>query len=233
MIVVKRKPLEKIFDMLKNSSKVLILGCDGCAAIYQVGGLKQAEILSTLLDMAEKMKGKVKLQLKVATVLRQCDRQILFDSLGSFVKEYDTILSLACGVGVQTLAETFQDKTVLPANDTMFIGTQEPESFRELCKACGDCILHETGGVCPITRCAKSLLNGPCGGQSKGKCEVGGWKKDCAWVLIYNRLKEHGKLDLFIKFRPPRDYRTSQWPRELGVDEVMGRAESTKEGETA
>jgi len=90
------------------------------------------------------------------------------------------------------------------------------DKFYETCRACGDCLLHETGGICPITRCAKSLLNGPCGGQSKGKCEVGGGKNDCAWVLIYNRLKERNRLDLFTKFRPPRDYRVSEHPRELG-----------------
>jgi len=93
------------------------------------------------------------------------------------------------------------------------------EKFIEMCRACGDCLLFETGGVCPVTRCAKSLLNGPCGGQAKGKCEVGGWTRDCAWVLIYNRLKEKGHLDFFTKFREERDFRISEPPRELGKSE--------------
>jgi hypothetical protein len=93
---------------------------------------------------------------------------------------------------------------------------REFKIYSELCKACGDCILDETGGICPIARCGKSLLNGPCGGFAKGKCEVGGWVNDCAWVLIFNRLKERDKLDLFLKFRPPRDYKLSQSPRKLG-----------------
>jgi len=132
--------------------------------------------------------------------------------------DIDVILSMACGVGVQTLAEAFEEKSVIPAHDTMFIGMQDRElgKFRELCSACGDCMLSETGAICPITRCAKALLNGPCGGQAKGKCEVGGWSKDCAWVQIYDRLKQRDQLDLFLEFRMPRDHRISQPPRELG-----------------
>ena len=218
MIIVRQKPLEKIFEMTGNFKKLLIVGCDGCAAIVQVGGEKQAEILKTLLEMQRKLEGKNGYKAKVVSILRQCDRQIALSSLSPLVEDYDAVVSLACGVGVQTLADLFPDKTVIPANDTMFIGMHDTKEgrFYEMCRACGDCILFETGGICPITRCAKSLLNGPCGGQSNGKCEVGGWKNDCAWVLIYNRLKEKNKLDLFKKFRIPRDYRISEHPRELG-----------------
>ena len=233
MIIVRQKPLEKIFEMTGNFKKLLIVGCDGCAAIVQAGGEKQAEILKTLLEMQRKLGGREGFKSKAVSILRQCDRQIALSSLSPLVEDYDAVVSLACGVGVQTLADLFPDKTVIPANDTMFIGMHDTKEgkFYEMCRACGDCILFETGGICPITRCAKSLLNGPCGGQASGKCEVGGWKNDCAWVLIYNRLKEKNKLDLFKKFRIPRDYRISEHPRELGGEAAKKKELAAVEGE--
>ena len=204
--------------MTHDIQNLLIAGCDGCAAIVQAGGEKQAQILKTLLEMHRKLKRMNGSRIKAISVLRQCDKQIAASSISSPIEDYDAVISLACGVGVQTLADLFPSKAIIPANDTMFIGMQNRESgkFFEYCSACGECILFETGGVCPITRCAKELLNGPCGGQSNGKCEVGGWVKDCAWILIYNRLKELNHLDFFSKFRKPRDYRVRQPPRELG-----------------
>ncbi len=218
LIIVKQKPLEEIFEMTENAKSLLIIGCDGCASIIQAGGERQAEILKTLLEMERKVKGKGERNSKSISILRQCDRQIAVSSLDSIINDYDTIISLGCGVGVQTLADLYNDKLIVPGNDTEFIGMHDTKAdkFYEMCRACGDCILFETGGVCPITRCAKSLLNGPCGGQAKGKCEVGGWKNDCAWVQIYKRLKARNRLDLFTKFRPPRDFRVSEHPRELG-----------------
>jgi len=221
LIILKEKPFEEIMTRVASFGSVLIVGCNGCAGIYQVGGEKQALTMKQLLDMAFKLKG-LPLKSKAMTTLRQCDKQIVSTSIRPLIEEYDAVLSLACGVGVQTLGEVF-DKTVIPANDTMFIGGQDRElgKLYEYCRACGECVLFETGGVCPITRCAKGLLNGPCGGMANGKCEVGSWKKDCAWVLIFNRLKERNNLEAFLKFRPPRDYRISQPPRELnsGLEE--------------
>ncbi len=190
--------------------------------------------------MHRKLVGEVNSETKAISILRQCDRQIAQSSLHPLIEDYNAVVSLACGAGVQTLADLFPEKPIIPANDTMFIGMHDLKKgkFYEMCRACGDCVLFETSGICPITRCAKSLLNGPCGGQADGKCEVGGWKNDCAWVLIYNRLKEREKLDLFKKFRIPRDYRISEHPRELGGEveadkervndkEVAGKVEET------
>lgn len=231
MIIVQQKSLEKIFEMSKDFKSLLILGCDGCAAIIQVGGEKQAEILKTLLEMHRKLKGVNGSRIKAVSILRQCDKQIVATSLHPLIDDYDAVLSLACGVGVQTLAELYQNKPIIPANDTMFLGMHDTKEgkFYEMCRACGDCILFETGGICPITRCAKSLLNGPCGGQAGGKCEVGGWKNDCAWILIYKRLKERNRLDLFTKFRIPRDYRISEHPRELGGETAIKKLMTTEE----
>lgn len=216
MIIVEPKPMEEILSMVKGFDKLLVIGCEGCTAITQAGGEKQAEVMARLIEMGLKIKENKETEVKAASILRQCDRQMVATSLKPLAEEADAIISMACGVGVQVLADIFEDKIVLPAQNTKFIGSHDREigKFSELCKACGECILDETGGICPVTRCPKGLLNGPCGGFAKGKCEVDG-KRDCAWVQIFNRLKERGRLDLFLKFRPPRDYRVSQSPREL------------------
>ena len=218
MIIVQQKPLKEIFEMTKTRGSLLIVGCDGCASVIQAGGKRQAEVLKSLLEMERKVKGEETPNVKAISILRQCDRQITSTALNPLIENYDAVVCLGCGVGVQTLADLYKTKLIIPANDTKFLGMHDTKAdkFYEMCRACGDCILFETGGICPLTRCAKSLLNGPCGGQTKGKCEVGGWKNDCAWILIYDRLKERNRLELFTKFRPPRDYQVSEHPRELG-----------------
>ena len=228
MIVLKEKPFAEILQMIHGHRNVLVVGCNGCAGIYQVGGEKQAEVMGMLLELASKLKN-VDIATKAVTTLRQCDRQIVATTLRPLVDDYDSILSLACGVGVQTLAEVFETKTIIPATNTHFLGMQDSESgkFYEFCRACGDCILFETGGICPITRCAKGLLNGPCGGCVEGKCEVPvevrdeagnilqTLDRDCAWYLIYDRLKRAGRSDLFRKYRPPKNRAISGTPRQL------------------
>ena len=221
LIIVQQKPLNEIFEMTKNLKSLLIVGCDGCASIIQVGGERQAQVLKTLLEMEKKVKGEETPVIKAISILRQCDRQVAATALNPLREDYEAILSLGCGVGVQTISEVCKPTLIIPANDTKFLGMHDTKKgkFQELCSACGECILFETGGICPITRCAKSLLNGPCGGQSKGKCEVGGGKNDCAWILIFNSLKDRNRLDLFTKFRPPKDYRLSGHPREIGGED--------------
>jgi len=221
VIIAQQKPLDQIHEMTKNHTSILILGCEGCTAITQAGGEKQAQILKQLLEMKRKLTKTPDLNATATSILRQCDPQIAKTALSPEIEKHEAILSLACGVGVQTLAELYPNKEIIPANDTKFIGKHDTQNnrFQEYCRACGECILNETAGICPIARCAKSLLNGPCGGQAKGKCEAGGGKKDCAWILIYNRLKDKNRLDLFTKFRPPKDYRISEHPREISIIE--------------
>ncbi len=220
MIIVQQKHLDKILEMTKDYKRLLIIGCDGCASVVKVGGERQAKVLKSLLELRRKTKGDGPAAVEAISILRQCDKEVSADALKSSIANYDGIVCLGCGVGVQTLAEICEPTPVVPGTDTKFLGMHDTkeDKFYEMCKACGDCLLFETGGICPITRCAKSLLNGPCGGQAKGKCEVGGWTNDCAWILIYNRLKERGRLDLFTKFRAPRDFRVSEHPRETSID---------------
>jgi ferredoxin len=204
MIVAKRKPLEQIEAMLEGFERILIAGCGTCVAVCMAGGEKEVELLAAELRMKGKLEGKRRV-IDEITITRQCDKEYL-DQLAKYAGEYDVILSTACGAGVQFLAERYDDKLVLPALNTLFIGVAEgPGEWSQRCMACEECVLDQTGGICPMTMCAKNLLNGPCGGTNHGKCEVDG-QKDCAWTLIYNKLKKLGRLDVLRKIQPPKDY---------------------------
>ena len=214
MIITEQKPFDEIKQMLENFQKIFIIGCGECATLCQTGGEDQVK------EMAKKLGEIGKTVLGTVVPETTCDRRILRRDLREFksaLENADAILVMACGNGTQTVAD-FTGKIVIPALNTLFLGeTERIGKFYERCRTCGECILFETGGICPVTRCAKGLLNGPCGGYADGKCEVGGWVRDCAWVKIFERLKEQNRLDLFIKFRPPKDYRrwTATGPREL------------------
>ncbi len=211
MIVAERKPLEQIERMLEGFEKILIAGCGTCVAVSMAGGEKEVEELAAQLRIKGKLEGKQR-TIDEITVTRQCDKEYL-EQLAKYVDDYDAILSTACGAGVQFLAERYDEKIVLPALNTLFIGVAEGAGvWTQRCMACEDCILDQTGGICPMTLCAKNLLNGPCGGTDHGKCEVDG-EKDCAWTLIYNKLKKIGRLDYLKKIQPPKDYSVMTKPR--------------------
>jgi len=152
-------------------------------------------------------------QVDQLTIERQCDREFIDEIKDKVnVDEYDLILSTACGAGVQLLSDMFDHKVVVPALNTTFIGVAEgPGIWTERCRSCSDCVLAETGGICPVTMCAKGLMNGPCGGARHGKCEVDP-EKDCAWTLIYNRLEQIGRLDRMQRILPPKRYSVQQYP---------------------
>jgi ferredoxin len=199
MIITKQKPEEEILKMTEPFENIFIVGCGKCATTCQTGGEKQ--IHETIEKISNKVSG--------FTVGEEpCDQRLTRRDLKPHretIDGSDAILVMNCGVGVQVIAEQ-TGKVVLPALETMFIGTLERIGrYHERCKACQECILHETGGICPIARCPKTLLNGPCGGQVEGKCEVGDYENDCAWIKIYDSLKDQNRLELFTEFRPPRD----------------------------
>ena len=210
MIVAERKPLDQIEAMIEGFEKVLIAGCGTCVAVCMSGGEKQVELLAAELRMKAKLAGKNR-RIDEITVTRQCDKEYL-DPLAKHIDDYDAIISTACGAGVQFLAERYDGKIVLPALNTLFIGVAEgPGVWSQRCTACAECILDQTGGICPMTLCAKNLLNGPCGGTNHGKCEVDN-QKDCAWTIIYRRLEKLGRLDLLNKIQPPKDYSVTTKP---------------------
>lgn len=210
MIVAERKLFEQIWDSVKDRKGVLVLGCGTCVAVCQTGGEKEVGVLASELRIKSRLEGK-DINIGEATIQRQCDREF-FDAIKDRVKEYDTVLSMACGAGVQFSAEVLEPLRLVPALNTRFIGvTQEEGLWSERCRACGNCVLRDYGGICPITICAKSLVSGPCGGSKNGKCEAS-QDKDCAWVLIYNRLKKQDRLDDLRRAAPIKDYSTQNHP---------------------
>lgn len=205
MIVAERKPMEEILEMLAPYEKVLVLGCGGCVAVCLTGGERQADMLASQLRLA--LRGRsAKVSVAVDCITRQCEKEF-FDDLTENPRDYDCVLSLACGAGVQYAAEQFPDVPILPAMNTTFLASNVAHGvWEEYCRGCGDCVLAWTGGICPVTKCSKGLINGTCGGTDGGKCEVDK-DMDCGWLLIYERLKELGRLDEYRKMRPARDHR--------------------------
>ena len=213
MIVGERKPFDEIKESIKDYEKILILGCGTCVSVCMAGGEKEVEILASQLRMARNLDG-MKIENGEITVQRQCDREYI-EPIIEMTKNYDAVVSMACGAGVQFVAEMLEPLPVIPALNTRFIGVTEAEgTWSERCRACGDCKLGSYGGICPVTICAKGLLNGPCGGASLGKCEAGN-DKDCAWELIYQRLKQQGRLDNLKAFSTPPDYKLQAHPLRL------------------
>lgn len=208
MIVANRKSLDEILGMIGSYRRVLVLGCNECVTVCQVGGEREVGVLASEIRLS-RLKDGQEVELREHTLERQCDYEYI-DQIRSFVGDYEVILSMACGAGVQYVAERYRGKLVLPALNTTFLGvTLEQGVWVERCQGCGDCVLHLTGGICPIARCAKSLLNGPCGGSSGGKCEVDR-DLDCGWQLIIDRLKELGQMDRYSEIIPVKDWSFSR-----------------------
>ena len=214
MIVAEQKPVEEIRHMIAPYERILILGCGTCVTVCGAGGETEVSLLRRALGVAQARSGNGAHDFSEHTVKRQCEFEFL-DGLADTVGQVDAILSLGCGVGVQVLAERFPDTPVLPGVNTSFMGaSKEWGVWDERCAACGECRLAETAGVCPITRCAKGILNGPCAGSKGGKCEVSK-DVDCAWVLIYDRLERLGELEKMRRYYPPRNFRPIPRPRRI------------------
>jgi ferredoxin len=207
MIVAKQKPLEEIEKIIDPYQRILVLGCGTCVAICMAGGEKEVGILASSLRIAEKVSGKPK-EIKEHTLERQCEWEFI-DDLKDQIKGIEAVLSLGCGVGVQAISERYPDIPILPGLNTLFMGMPVEESvWIERCAGCGNCMLDRMAGICPIARCAKGLLNGPCGGSEGGKCEISS-DTPCAWQLIYDRLETRGQLNKLEEIEPPRDWSTS------------------------
>jgi ferredoxin len=208
MIVGRQKPFEEICESLEGYKNILILGCGTCVSVCLTGGEKEAQTLARAIAEVRAATNPPTL-LEANTLERQCERDWVEKFL-TFPDEVEVILSLACGAGVQTLADVYPNIPIIPALNTTFLGAQDRLGvWNEKCVGCGDCILVHTGGICPIARCAKRLFNGPCGGSSKGKCEISaviGRDVDCAWQQIFDRLSALGKLEEYEKIRSPKDW---------------------------
>ncbi len=209
MIVAERKPLAELVEMLRPHAKVLMVGCATCVAECAAGGEREVETLAPLLRMALQREGHP-VEIRTKTLERQCEREFL-EALDELVPGVDALMSLACGIGVQCVADRFPDLAVYPAVNTRMLGVrEEPGLWAARCAACGDCVLGQTGGLCPVARCAKSLQNGPCGGtRAGGKCEVDE-NTDCIWHLIVDRARSRGTLASLEEVRPPKDWGRSR-----------------------
>lgn len=209
MIVAEWKPINELVAMLRRHEQILLVGCATCVAECAAGGEKEVETLAPLLRMALKVEGH-RVQIRAMTLERQCEWEFL-EELDEIIPKVDAVLSLACGIGVQAVAERFPEIPVYPGvNTTALAIREEPGLWTARCAACGDCVLGETFGLCPVTRCAKSLMNGPCGGTRKdGKCELDE-NTDCVWNLIVERARARGSLDSLTGVNGPKDWSNSR-----------------------
>lgn len=212
-----QKPLDEIVGSFRDDEKVFVVGCNNCAAKCRSGGVPETR------DMARRLKERgvnvVGWAVPGPSGISLCKlsntREVLQGEYKSSVEEADSFLVLACGQGVHTVMSATGGKAVHPGCDTIFGGeTTDDNLIKEYCSLCGECIIEYTGGLCPLTLCAKGLLNGPCGGAKNGKCEVNS-NQDCGWHLIYERLKELGRLDLLYQYREPKNYLKWGRPRSL------------------
>ncbi len=208
MIVADKKPIEEIIDVIKDHKKILITGCNECVTVCEAGGKKEVEVLASALRMYFMNKGE-KIEIDELTLERQCDHEYL-EEMRNKVDLYDAVLSLACGVGVQFTADKYISTPVYPGVNTCFLGATEKRGlWTERCQACGSCILATTAGICPVARCAKRVMNGPCGGSTGGKCEISK-DVDCAWQLIVDRHNAMGTIDEYEKLPSLKDWSTDR-----------------------
>jgi ferredoxin len=215
MIVASGKSIGEIKGLLAGHDRVLFAGCGTCVTVCLAGGEREVGIMSYAIRMARRLDGRP-IEIEQMTIERQCENEFIAD-LAPAAERNDAILSFGCGAGVQAIAERFPEKPVYAALDTQFLGILEEQGiWAEKCLGCGSCLLARFGGICPITRCAKRLLNGPCGGSSEEGCEVDP-TRPCAWQLIYRRLEAIGQIDNLNEIVPPRDWRTSWQASPRGI----------------
>ena len=208
MIVADRKSLEEILSMVQDKDRIMVVGCKGCVTVCNTGGLKEVEILAASINLARKKEGR-EIEIETGVLERQCDTEYveqLKDSVGNF----DGVVSLACGVGPQFLSEAYPDQVFYPGvNTTFYGGAVRHGVWEERCAGCGTCIIHHFDGLCPVARCAKSLLHGPCGGSSQGICEVSK-ETECIWDTIVKKKMDQGRLADLFKVKECKDWRTAR-----------------------
>ena len=207
MIVAERKTIPELIEILGPHKKILVLGCGTCVTVCLAGGEREVSIIASALRIASRVQG-LGLEINELVIERQCDN-IFIEQAAEAIQKCDAVLSLGCGAGVQAIAERYPQNPVYAGLDTAFLGILEERGvWAEKCAACGSCVLHKYGGICPVTRCAKHMLNGPCGGSREDRCEVRP-DRPCAWQLIYTRLKNIGQLDRLKQIEPPKDWGSS------------------------
>ena len=222
MIGQVQKPIEEILESLGDKEKIVLVGCGGCATVFHTGGEPEVkEMASTLSKHGKNILAAIAPPFGEFTCYVPWSKARL-EPHRKEIEQCDAILMMTCGDGLQVVREFILEdeyglvKPIYPANDAIGHMGGGPSLFREKCQQCGECVLGQYAGICPMTQCAKGLLNGPCGGSKNGKCEQEP-EHDCAWILIYERLKKLGELDKIKEFVPPKDYSKMKRPRILEV----------------
>jgi ferredoxin len=208
--ITRAKGEEELDRLMEGYQRLFIVGCGTCTTMLHTGGVEEVEAMrERLLKRGKAITGR--LVVPVACDALSVD---ILDTHSAALVPADALLIMTCAFGVQNLAMQL-GKPVIPALDTLFIGKERGIGlFDEVCTQCGDCILGETGGLCPVTSCHKGLVNGPCGGTNNGKCEIDS-QKDCVWTLIYERLKAQGRLERMRRYQPPRNHQVSPRPGKI------------------
>ncbi|MCK5450960.1 MAG: methylenetetrahydrofolate reductase C-terminal domain-containing protein [Candidatus Omnitrophica bacterium] len=216
MIITRQKPFQEILKNVEGKKKIFLIGCALCATTCKTGGIDQLESFKCAL--VEEGKDVVGLAvpdptcnlLEIKRLYREKKNEINFS---------DVIISLSCGGGAQAISEIITDIEIVSGNDTLFQGeitkiAPKESRFDQKCSLCGECILTSTGAVCPVTRCPKGLLNGPCGGVKNGKCETDN-ELDCVWLKIYDRLKKFDRVNEMKEIKLPKDHSKNKFPQSL------------------
>jgi hypothetical protein len=208
MIVADRKPFDEILAMVVPYSRILLLGCNACVTVCAAGGAREVALLASQIRLSRAAAGRP-VDIREVTLERNCDPEYVA-ALSDAIEANEVVLSMACGCGVQFVGERFPQKPVFPALNTTFDGvTEEPGLWVERCQGCGNCILHKTQGLCPVTRCAKGLLNGPCGGSREGHCEVDA-ETPCVWEMIVERLRNAGLVESYLEIAEVKDWSSAR-----------------------
>ena len=210
--ITRSKPLEKTLAALNGYERVFIAGCGTCATLCRTGGVNE------VAAMQKELEGVGKLVTGTLVIPTACDvlTHECMDRNRQAFEDAQVVLVMSCAFGVQTIAG-YIDRPAQPALDTLFFALETaPGQFSEVCLQCGECVLSETGGICPVTSCHKGLLNGPCGGTNDGKCEIDN-AIDCAWTLVYQRLKAIGRLDLMAKMQEPKNWQAMPKPGKIEI----------------
>ena len=222
MIAQTQKPTEEILEYLEGKEKVVLVGCGGCATVFHTGGEPEVkEIAEKLAERGKKVLAAITPPFGEFTCYAPWSKSRL-NQYKKQIQECDAILMLTCGDGLQVVRELVLEeefkiiKPIYPGTNPIGHMGGGPTLFKEKCQQCGECELGKFAGICPLTQCAKGLLNGPCGGYKDGKCEVEP-ERDCAWVKIYERLKVLGILEKMKEIIDPKDRSKMTRPREIEV----------------
>ncbi len=213
MIITEKKNIKELLENVKDYKSFFLLGCSECAALCGTGGEPELKAMKEALESEGK---EVKGTFVAKTGCQVLGTKIELKGFKEELANVDCVIVMSCGAGTQSAVELFPNTPVYPSNNSLFLGNMTRlQMFDERCSLCGECLLDKTGGICPLTACPKGILNGPCGGTSDGNCEVSPDIK-CAWVRIYERMKNIDRLDTLKKtVLDAKDWSKSQKPRTL------------------